>query len=140
MEAGKFHLDFFDHRLAMPDRFGGDHAHTVANGIRRVEMNPITILTVMGTTTECLGLGATFSTTYFEPSHVARVCATLDLGADGQAALINALPKKIDSLSLLSKVLNFDFSKQPINVAFTPEQLDSWTGVQGMRYRISGTR
>ena len=57
LEAGKFHLGFFDDRLAMPDRFGGDHAHTVANGIRCVKMDPVTILTVMGMATERLGLG-----------------------------------------------------------------------------------
>jgi alkanesulfonate monooxygenase SsuD/methylene tetrahydromethanopterin reductase-like flavin-dependent oxidoreductase (luciferase family) len=33
-------------------------------------------------------------------------------------------------------VLNFDFSKQPIDEPFTQDQLDSWTGVQGMRDRI----
>ena len=55
LEAGKFHVGFFDDRLAMPDRFGGDHAHTVANGIRCVKMDPITILTVMGMATERLG-------------------------------------------------------------------------------------
>jgi FMN-dependent oxidoreductase (nitrilotriacetate monooxygenase family) len=86
LEAGKFHLGFFDDRLAMPDLFGGDHAHTVANGIRCVKMDPITILTVMGMATQRLGLGATFSTTYFEPFHVARVFATLDLLTEGRAA------------------------------------------------------
>ena len=70
----------------MPDLFGGDHAHTVANGIRCVKMDPITILTVMGMATERLGLGSTFSTTYFEPFHVARVFATLDLMTGGRAA------------------------------------------------------
>jgi hypothetical protein len=29
LEAGKFHLGFFDDRLAMPHRLGGDHAHPV---------------------------------------------------------------------------------------------------------------
>ena len=86
LEAGKFQLGFFDDRLAMPDLFGGDHAHTVANGIRCVKLDPITILTVMGMATQRLGLGATFSTTYFEPFHVARVFATLDLVTDGRAA------------------------------------------------------
>jgi len=301
LEAGKFHLGFFDDRLAMPDMFGGDHAHTVANGIRCVKMDPITILTVMGMATYRLGLGSTFSTTYFEPFHVARVFATLDLMTEGRAAwnvvtsmndgearnmghashqdhdgrydradefmevvmghwdsweddaivadretglfahpdkvhrldykgqhfqsrgpftvprsaqghpviiqagqsgrgttfaarwaecvfvgyhsleqakhdyaafkgkveatgrdpekvhvcsgvypvvaetraeaedkiaLIDKLPKEIDSLSLLSEVLNFDFSKQPIDKPFTQEQMDSWTGVQGMRDRM----
>src|ERR1700759_594240 len=86
LEAGKFHLGFFDDRLAMPDLFGGDPAHTVTNGIRCVKMDPITILTVMGMATEQLGLGATCSTTYYEPFHVARVFQTLDLMTNGGAA------------------------------------------------------
>ena len=86
LEEGRFHLGFFDDRLAMPDRFGGDHAHAVENGIRCVKMDPVTILTVMGMATEKLGLGATYSTTYYEPYHVARVFATLDLMSGGRAA------------------------------------------------------
>ena len=30
LEAGKFHLAFFDDRLAMPDRYGDDHADPCA--------------------------------------------------------------------------------------------------------------
>lgn len=29
LEAGKFHLGFFDDRLAMPDRLSGDHVYTI---------------------------------------------------------------------------------------------------------------
>lgn len=86
LEAGKFHVGFFDDRLAMPDRYGNDHRHTVEHGIRCVKMDPVTVLTVMGMATERLGLGATCSTTYFEPFHVARVFATLDLMTGGGAA------------------------------------------------------
>ena len=86
LEAGKFHLGFFDDRLAMPDLFGGDHGPTVANGIRCVKMDPVTILTVMGMATEKLGLGSTFSTTYFEPFQIARIFATLDLMTEGRVA------------------------------------------------------
>jgi FMN-dependent oxidoreductase (nitrilotriacetate monooxygenase family) len=86
LEAGKFQMGFFDDRLAMPDRFGGDHAHTVANGIRCVKMDPVTILTVMGMATKHLGLGSTYTTTYYEPFHVARVFQTLDLMTEGRAA------------------------------------------------------
>jgi FMN-dependent oxidoreductase (nitrilotriacetate monooxygenase family) len=301
LESGKFHLGFFDDRLAMPDLFAGDHAPTVANGIRCVKMDPVTILTVMGMATERLGLGSTYSTTYFEPFHVARVFATLDLMTGGRAAwnvvtsmndgearnmgrtshqehdlrydradefmevvmghwdtwedgsivadresglfahpdkvrrldyegeffrsrgpftvprsaqghpviiqagqsargtsfaarwaecvfvnyhgieqarrdyatlkgkvaeagrdpehvricagvypvvaetraeaedkvaLIDRLPKEIDSLSLLSEVLNFDFSRQPIDKPFTQQEMDSWTGVRGMHDRM----
>ena len=56
--------------------------------------------------------------------------------AEDKVALIDSLPKEIDSLALLSEVLNFDFAKQPIDEPFTQEELDSWTGVQGMRDRI----
>ena len=41
LEAGRFHLGFFDDRLAMPDRYGNDHAHTVEYGIRCVKMDPV---------------------------------------------------------------------------------------------------
>src|ERR1700734_1402134 len=86
LEEGKFHVGFFDDRLAMPDRYGNDHRHTVEHGIRCVKMDPITVLTVMGMATSRLGLGATCSTTYFEPFHVARVFQTLDLMTNGRAA------------------------------------------------------
>ena len=57
LEAGKFHMAFFDDRLAMPDRYNNDHAHTVEYGIRCVKMDPVIVLTTMGMVTEKLGLG-----------------------------------------------------------------------------------
>lgn len=86
LEAGKFDLGFFDDRFAMPDLYSGNHTHTVQHGIRCVKMDPVTVLMVMGMATQHLGLGATYSTTYHEPFHVARVFATLDLMTQGRAA------------------------------------------------------
>src|ERR1700681_2244702 len=86
LEEGKFHLAFFDDRLAMPDRFGNDHAHAVEHGIRCVKMDPIPVLMAMAMATERLGLGATCSTTYYEPFHVARLFATIDMMTKGRAA------------------------------------------------------
>ena len=86
LEEGKFHLGFFDDRLSMPDMYGRNHAHTVEHGIRCVKLDAVTVLTVMGMATERLGLGATYSTSYYEPFHVARVFATLDLMTHGRAA------------------------------------------------------
>ena len=87
LEAGKFHMAFFDDRLAMPDRYGNDHAHTVEYGIRCVKMDPLIVLTTMGMVDRASsGLGATCSTTYYEPFDVARRFATLDLMTDGRAA------------------------------------------------------
>lgn len=85
LEAGKFHMAFFDDRLAMPDRYGNDHAHTVEYGIRCVKMDPLIVLTTMGMATDKLGLGATCSTTYYEPFDVARRFATLDVMSGGRA-------------------------------------------------------
>jgi FMN-dependent oxidoreductase (nitrilotriacetate monooxygenase family) len=86
LEAGKFHLAFFDDRLAMPDRYGNDHAHTVEYGIRATKMDPLIVLMTMGAVTSRLGLASTCSTTYFEPFDVARRFATLDLMTNGRAA------------------------------------------------------
>jgi FMN-dependent oxidoreductase (nitrilotriacetate monooxygenase family) len=86
LEAGKFHLAFFDDRLAMPDRYGNDHSHTVEYGIRCVKLDPIVVMMTMAAVTTRLGLGATCSTTYYEPFHVARLFQTIDLMTHGRAA------------------------------------------------------
>src|SRR4249919_394256 len=86
LEEGKFDLGFFDDRLSMPDMYGRNHDHAVRHGIRCVKMDAVTVLTVMGMATERLGLGATYSTSYYEPFHVARLFATLDLMTEGRAA------------------------------------------------------
>lgn len=86
LEDGKIHLAFFDDRLALPDLYTGHHADAVAAGVRVVKMDPSTILMTMGMATQKLGLGTTYSTTYYEPYHVARVFATMDLMLKGRVA------------------------------------------------------
>jgi FMN-dependent oxidoreductase (nitrilotriacetate monooxygenase family) len=86
LEDGRFHMAFFDDRLALPDILGHDHAQAMTHGIRVVKLDLISILTAMGLATEKLGLGATYSTTYYEPYHVARVFATLDHMLGGRVA------------------------------------------------------
>jgi len=86
LEAGKFQVAFFDDRLAVPDRYGNDHTHTVEHGIRCVKMDPVTVMMVMAMATKRLGLGATQTATYFEPFDVARKFATVDLMTHGRAA------------------------------------------------------
>jgi FMN-dependent oxidoreductase (nitrilotriacetate monooxygenase family) len=107
LEAGKFHLAFFDDRLAMPDILGDDHRAAVENGIRVVKMDPTTILMVIGQATERLGLGATYSTTYYEPFHVARVFATMDHMLKGRVAW-----NVVTSLNS-SEARNFSQSEHP---------------------------
>ncbi|PZC43716.1 MAG: Flavin-dependent oxidoreductase, luciferase family [Chloroflexi bacterium] len=86
LEKGKFDIGFFDDRLAMPDMYAGDHSETVKNGIRCTKLDAVTCLMSMAAVTEHLGLGATYSTTYYEPFHVARLFQTLDLMTKGRAA------------------------------------------------------
>ena len=86
LEAGKFHLAFFDDRLAIPDKYADDFQETVRHGIRAAKLDPVSCALVMGLATEKLGIGVTYSTTYYEPFHVARVFATLDLLLNGRMA------------------------------------------------------
>lgn len=86
LEDGKIQLAFFDDRLALPDIYTGDHAEAVAAGVRAVKLDPCTVIMAMGMATRRLGLGATYSTTYYEPYHVARLFATIDLMLKGRAA------------------------------------------------------
>ncbi|MGE0697962.1 MAG: LLM class flavin-dependent oxidoreductase [Hyphomicrobiaceae bacterium] len=86
LEAGKFHLAFFDDRLSMPEFQSGRYQDAVENGVRCVKMDAFTCMTAIGMATERLGLGVTYSTTYYEPFHVARVFATLDQLTGGRAA------------------------------------------------------
>jgi len=86
LEEGKFHLGFFDDRLAMPDIYGGNPAEVVANGVRVVKIDPVVTLMAMGFGTRYLGIGSTASTTYYEPFDVARRFQTADLMLGGRVA------------------------------------------------------
>ena len=87
LEDGKIHLAFFDDRLALPDLYTGHHAEAVGAGVRAVKLDPSTVLMAMGMATSKLGLGTTYSTTYYEPYHVARVFATMDLMLKGRVGV-----------------------------------------------------
>ena len=47
LEDGKFHMAFFDDRLAMPDIYANDFRNTVAHGVRAVKLDPLTIVMMM---------------------------------------------------------------------------------------------
>ncbi len=86
LEDACFDMAFFDDRLAMPEIYGQSADLAVAHGIRTVKMDPIVVLMAMGMATTHLGLGATCSTTYYEPFHVARQFQTLDQMTGGRVA------------------------------------------------------
>jgi FMN-dependent oxidoreductase (nitrilotriacetate monooxygenase family) len=86
LEEGCFDLMFFDDRLAMPGIYGGSVADAVRLGARPVKLDLSIVLGVCAAATRSIGLGATYSTTYFAPFHVARTFATLDHLSGGRAA------------------------------------------------------
>jgi FMN-dependent oxidoreductase (nitrilotriacetate monooxygenase family) len=86
LEDGCFDMAFFDDRLAMPDTYGRSHELAVRYGIRPVKLDPTVVMMAMAMATSHLGLGSTYSTTYYEPFHVARHFATLDHMTGGRAA------------------------------------------------------
>jgi FMN-dependent oxidoreductase (nitrilotriacetate monooxygenase family) len=86
LEEGCFDMMFFDDRLAMPGIYGGSVAEAVRRGARPVKLDLSVVLGVVAACTEHIGLGATYSTTYYAPFHVARTFATLDHLTGGRAA------------------------------------------------------
>ena len=86
LEEGCFDMMFFDDRLAMPGIYGGSVAEAVRLGARPVKLDLSIVLGVIAAVTDHIGLGATYSTTYYSPYHVARTFATLDHLSGGRAA------------------------------------------------------
>jgi FMN-dependent oxidoreductase (nitrilotriacetate monooxygenase family) len=86
LEDGLFDMMFFDDRLAMPGIYGGSVADAVRLGARPVKLDLTAVLGVIAGATDHIGLGATYSTSYYSPFHIARTFATLDHLSAGRAA------------------------------------------------------
>jgi FMN-dependent oxidoreductase (nitrilotriacetate monooxygenase family) len=87
LERGKFDFVFFADRLGISDRYGLNLEVGVKFGDQdATRLDPLPILGAMAAVTRQLGLGATRSTTYDQPYHVAREFATLDHLSGGRAA------------------------------------------------------
>ncbi len=124
LEKGKFHLAFVDDRLAMPDRYGDSIAAAVEHGIRTVKLDLGPVVTAMSLATERIGIGATYSTTYHAPFHVARLFATLDHFSGGRIAW-NVVTSLNDSEALnfgedahLAHDLRYDRADEFMGTAF----------------------
>jgi FMN-dependent oxidoreductase (nitrilotriacetate monooxygenase family) len=76
-ERGKFDLFFISDSLAMDP---GDHPSFVSR------FEPTTLIGALSAVTRHIGLGATVSTSFGEPYHVARAFASLDHLSGGRAA------------------------------------------------------
>ncbi|WP_213879316.1 LLM class flavin-dependent oxidoreductase [Pseudomonas sp. dw_358] len=87
VEEGLFDFLFFADRLAVGDQMGGSRDLALRYGAQdATRLDPLPILSYLVGQTRRLGLGATRSTTYYEPAHIAREFATLDHLSKGRAA------------------------------------------------------
>lgn len=87
LERGKFDMLFLPDALAVWDSYG-DNLETGLRygGQGAVMLDPCVVIAAMASVTEHLGLGATISTTYYPPYHVARVVASLDQLSSGRVS------------------------------------------------------
>jgi FMN-dependent oxidoreductase (nitrilotriacetate monooxygenase family) len=85
LERGKFDLLFLPDGLAVEDGYGDNLETGVRYGGQgAVALEPAAVIATMAAVTERLGLGATISTTYYPPYHVARLFASLDQLSGGR--------------------------------------------------------
>lgn len=86
LEQGKFDAAFFADVLGLYDHYNESFDTILGKGGQMGLLDPLPLLAIMSRVTERLGLGATISTTYFNPYHIARVTATLDILSKGRIA------------------------------------------------------
>ncbi|WP_209443071.1 NtaA/DmoA family FMN-dependent monooxygenase [Falsiroseomonas frigidaquae] len=86
LEDACFDACFFADLLGLPDIHGGNFDAYLRKGGQISYLDPMTVLPVMGRVTRHLGLGATLSTTFLHPYHLARSLASLDMLTGGRAA------------------------------------------------------
>jgi FMN-dependent oxidoreductase (nitrilotriacetate monooxygenase family) len=86
LEAGKFDSLFFADILGLYDLYGGTFAKLVERGGQMGLLDPVPLLAIMARVTRHIGLGATISSTFYPPYHLARSLGTLDLMSGGRVA------------------------------------------------------
>lgn len=86
LEAGKFDSLFFADILGLYDLYGGSFAAILRCGGQMGLLDPMPLLAIMSRVTSHIGLGATLSSTFFPPYHLARTLGTLDLLSGGRVA------------------------------------------------------
>ena len=64
------------------------------------------------------------------------IVAETQAEAEDKFAAIDALAKPIDTLALLSEVLNYDFAAKPMDEPFTSDELQAISGLQAVRDRV----
>jgi len=85
LEAARFDGCFYADTQGIPDLYKGNFRTYLQYGGQLSYLDPLTILPIMAAATQHLGLGATLSTTFHHPYHLARTLASLDMLSGGRA-------------------------------------------------------
>src|SRR5579863_1514077 len=85
LEGARFDGCFFADTLGLPDVYKGSFDTYLRYGGQLSYLDPMMVLPVMARATQHLGLGATLSTTFFNPYHLARMLGSLDHLSHGRA-------------------------------------------------------
>ncbi|WP_424813923.1 NtaA/DmoA family FMN-dependent monooxygenase [Roseococcus sp. YIM B11640] len=86
LEAARFDCGFFADGLGIPDLYRDSFADYIGRGGQASLLDPMIVLPLMARATTHLGLGATLSTTFYEPYQLARSLGSLDLISKGRVA------------------------------------------------------
>jgi FMN-dependent oxidoreductase (nitrilotriacetate monooxygenase family) len=86
LEAAKFDGCFFADLFGLYDIHGGSYDAYVRRGGQISFLDPTVVLPVMAAVTRNLGLGATLSTSFHTPYHLARWLGSLDVMSKGRVA------------------------------------------------------
>lgn len=86
LESAKFDGCFFADLLGLQDIHRGSYEAVLRGGGQVSYLDPMVVLPIMAAATSRLGLGATLSTTFHNPYHLARWLGSLDVLSGGRAA------------------------------------------------------
>lgn len=86
LEYARFDCGFFADGLGIPDVYRQTFADYIGRGGQASLLDPMIVLPLMARVTTHLGLGATLSTTFYEPYQLARSLGSLDLISKGRVA------------------------------------------------------
>ena len=86
LEAGCFDGCFFADLFGLYDIHGGSYEPYVRRGGQISFLDPTVVLPIMAAATKHLGLGATLSTSFHTPYHLARWLGSLDVVSGGRVA------------------------------------------------------
>src|SRR5271169_5751151 len=85
LERSFFDGCFYADTLGVPDIYNDSFEAYIHHGGQLSYLDPLTVLPIMAAATKHLGLGATLSTSFHHPYHLARTLASLDLLSSGRA-------------------------------------------------------